>query len=842
MKTKFYLTSLALAAMVAGCANEDFIAEPSAKLPNGLVEIGDNFMVAAVDASAETRTHWGIVEVNGQKVLRNQYLPTWAVSAPTSGNAIEGQVTPDEIGLCWTGVAADGTGSVSDKVYSNYQFYHFGWLGKDQTAPAFDACAETPTLNNGWLYNELGSEESSVKVGDEIDGSKLKAITAGGLSSETKTYNNKILKREEMDFNSGVYKTENKAIFGGDYIAYYPYNKDFKDAGCIPATSPVVFDNVLVGNEGIEDPQIGKATFRYAYAKGIVGGAGASGFEFSNLSGLIRVYLQTDGAANTSVKIDKVTLFSAAAAFKKEVTLSASAIAAKKTGTALYASTVATSQTILANIDENATLNLGEKDKKQMFVTVTALPTTITDLKVLVHDGTSNKWAEATIGQHVVEAGALKSITVTLKADGSDFKQVYYAVDHATLNEALTQAESAANVNSPKTVKVLGDITLDAGETTMPEVPAYVTVEGDKIIVPEGTTLTLKTSSTVKSAIDVLGQTCCGGDLAAGKLEVEAATIAGAVKVFSGYPNRDGGAINFVDTQKAKAWIAKTGSLVLEEGTTATVAGGADVNTRAAAITNAGTFEVENNGSFAVLDETGATTAAAGAKFVNNGTFIDNVSAVVGGATQYMTNNAEYICKVASQDRLNEAYLQKPACTTIDIVEALANYTAYVLDQATKHNNKDVNILVSGGKEGGNVRLTAKEKAVTIGDLTVTGYAYISETPAIKDKDGKTIGYATVSVNGDINVLNFFQTAENVKGMTAKNMYVGTDWSEATAKFANRSNVNDVTLAVAGTVQVAKKGTFNIVSAEGGKNIALITCKKLVEGGTFTNGKPEVVR
>lgn len=56
-------------------------------------------------------------------------------------------------------------------------------------------------------------------------------------------------------------------------------------------------------------------------------------------------------------------------------------------------------------------------------------------------------------------------------------------------------------------------------------------------------------------------------------------------------------------------------------------------------------------------------------------------------------------------------------------------------------------------------------------------------------------------------------------------------------------NTKGAEIIINGTIEV-KNGTtmgkFTINAAASGQNIALITCAKLIEGGTFS-GKPEVI-
>lgn len=851
MKTKVFLTSFALAAatgsMFVACNNEDFVTENSGSIEqSGMIELSENFMIGAVGAdNASTRTHWQLKD----GALTNVFSPIATStngnnSIPVTGGTSQLVVAPS-IGLCWI-----GNGGAGEQVYTNYEFFHNGWLGKAQESAIFDPCNES-ILTNGWLYSDL---TLAATVADGVEAvSDLTKVTAADKEAADGT----TLKVAEMNLNSGVYKTCNKAIFGGQYIAYYPYNKNFKDAGAIPATSVVEFNDMKKNDA--TDFQLSNNTFRYSNVAAITGGQQAEGFGFKNLSGVVRVVLK--GTADLDNQITKVMLYSPSSSFVKEVLLSPAKIAAGATGTELYSKVVATNKTIVVNMATN--LSIKKDGGEACTVYLTALPAKISDLTVMVQD-TEGKWAECEIGNFEIVAGEGRELVATYSA--KDFKKVYYAVDQATLNAAISACGSLTE-DKATIIKVLGDITLTEATTT---VPAWVTIEGDKLIVPEDKTLSLDNNSAIKSAVVVEGKSCCSGT-AGGKLSVVGATIYGNVTTTVGEatPAKPGtieftatgavvdanavieseGTVSFADNSK----VAIYGTLTLDKGATATVADKAEVAVKGGTVNNNGTFEVK--GDFSMLDAQGTTVASAGKNFKNNGTFIDNVGSKVGGATQYMTfgENGDYICKVDGENRMNEAYENKTACSTIEIISGGTFYFA----KAQQHNGKDVNIIVSAAST-----IFDPAKAITIGKLTVnSGDLRIEESDAIYElKDGKNVlvGYATIivngnldakaklavaanvrdlQINGDVTIADVFNIGTDVRNMTAKNLTVVNGGH---AKFYNRDKSQDKTLEVSGTIEVQKGGSFTIVEKAVGMNIAYVTCTKLVEGGKFS-GKPIVV-
>lgn len=835
MKTKVVLTSFALAAatgsMFVACNNEDFVTENGAIEQSGMIELSENFMISAAGVdNASTRTHW---QLNEKGALTNVYIPV-AAAAGAGNNTLGGNlVTAPSIGLCWIGTAGAG-----EQVYTNYEFFHNGWLAKDETAK-FDPCDDSE-LTNGWLYSDLNVKGAKTTPGEEVFEKVDDLEQAVGATTKKDAEGNTLTVKDNLDLNSGVYKTCNKAIFGGQYIAYYPYNADFKDAGAIPATSVVEFTDME--NNDPTDLQLSNNTFRYTNVATINGGTQAEGFGFKNLSGVVRVVLK--GTANLDNKITKVMLYSPSSSFVKEVLLSPAKIAAGATGTELYSKVVATNKTIVVNMATN--LSIMKDGGAACTVYLTALPAKISDLTVMVQD-TEGKWAECEIGNFEIVAGEGRELVATYSANA--FKQVYYAVDQTTLNAAITKCKSEGlSTTKTATIKVLGDITLESDV----EVPAYVTIDGDKVIVPEKVTLTLANNSAIKSAVEVEGKSCCSNAAAGGKLVVAGATIYGNVTTTVGEatPAKPGtieftaanavvGADAVIESAgtvdfKENSNVAIYGTLTLDQDVVATVAEKSVVAVKGGTINNNGTFEVQ--GDFSMLDAQGSTVAAAGKNFKNNGTFIDNVGSKVGGATQYMTfgENGDYICKVDGEQRMNEAYENKTACSTIEIISTTKDLT-YTFEKVRPHNGKDVDIVVTG-----NSMYFTPNKAITIGNLTIVSQkneVFIGKTKEVLDSNGNHSGWATIKVNGDIVAGGVFYCENDVRNMEANNLLVV---NQGKVKFKNRVNSQDKTLTVNETIEVQKGGRFEIAEATGTNNIAYVTCTKLVEGGTFI-GKPIVV-
>ena len=892
MKLNKIFMALAAMAMV-GCSSEDLndFAVNQAIDESGLVQLDENFVLAGVgEGDATTRTHW---DVPASGKVKNVFLPIYGATAPDGTKTLDKFADFDEnveaVGLCWLGQ----NGGTDTDVYTNYEFYHFGWLNDGAKKAVFE-CDE---LTNGALYSEI--VPTSGTAGKEADPTKFTLPTPkcdGGL-----------------DYNSGVYKTENKAIFGGKYVVYYPFNPDFKNQGTIPAVATTVFDAVPTT---VGDPKLAKATFRYSTSSvDIEGGNQAANFGLQNLSTLVQFRIFTGNAAAGSKVIDQIVLYSAKEQLLKEVHLDASKIAAgveSNKGTELYVAEKSKgTKTIVANsagITTDPTVN----NHVNAFITV--LPTTaaVEDLKVLVHNKSEKKWATYSIPANKAQfkASAAQILDITLKS--GDFKQDFIAVDEASLKTAVTEADGLG-----KSIQVIGDITITSDYTINDNT---VTIKGDAIIVPEDVTLNVNVKK-MESDVRVLGKSCCSGTQG-GRLFINGGTFGNITMkpaeatvteanydIYNPAVTYDGDAkIDADKTFDAQAGnvtvnkaVAHKGNINIAEGVTLTVNATGDLNFMGATVVNNGTIEVKKNGKFDMTDSDGNAHAADGERMTNNGKFIHNVDAGVGTAVQSMNQNGEYRCKVDDQVKLDDAYLQWKACNIIEIVEPdPADAKPYDLVHACQHKVKGemkyVDIEVNTTNKVTFTNPKPQNDEINIGNLTVTAGAldidYVNTV-------GTTTGKRVLTVNGDMTVkanttfidsklinikenlivekgalattLSYKGKKSNEGGLqVAKDIKVsnatfdagsdalGADYKVdaikincanftlakgAKAIFGNRTEGDTKNMVVTGTITVPVGCDFEIKKAGqvGGSVLAWVSCHELIAQGTFSGGsKPRV--
>lgn len=760
MKLNKILMALAATAIV-GCTSDDLNDFSAKQAPEDsrMIELDQNFVIAGVGAEGSiTRTHWE--QDPDTKGLVNKFLPIWETTHTGGLISDYANLEAQAVGLCWLGQTPGA------EVYTNYQFYHWGWLKKGETEADVDNC-DPFKLYNGALYDEINA--SSGTADEEAD-----ETTFSIVPTEKAAW--------ELNYNSGVYKTENKTIFGGQYIVYYPYNPEFQETGTIPAVAKTSFDWDMT-NDDYDAAWLGEATFRYSAPVTIQGGMNAANFGLYNLSTLVRlrVFTATAADAYNGDEIDKVVLYSESGKFVKQANLAADKIAAGKQGQELYAATEP-AKTVTVNFTASLP-DLDTKKNTEVSAYFTVLPTTVDDLVALVHNADQNFWYRVELPAAEFKAGSAKVIDVTVKE--ANITTDYVVVDQASLVQALGEAELEATESNPITITLIGDVVIESPMTIDQAADRYITIDGGDIIVPENSSLTIETLKEVKSNIRVLGSSCCsgydGGRLIVSGTDPEKdvttlnnvileATEARTTPLtydalspelrFEGYAENivaegatvkvEGGNVNVEEA------VAFKGGIEIAEDAKLTVAEtNGEINFFGSDIVNNGTIEVKKDAHFDITDKDGNASWDDGQKMINNGSFIHNVDAAVGTTVQNMQQNGEYRCKVDKQKALDDAFVQWTACSVIEMIDGAA---AYDLGKACKHGDNYVDVevnntaaLVTFVNSDPYNDNKPDNKTIEIGNLTVTEDAVGLDIDYV-NKVGSTEGKRTLKVNGDMTV------------------------------------------------------------------------------------------
>lgn len=841
---------MALPALFTACSNEEFADATSSPVNKaGLIEVGKDFSIAAVRGNhADTRSSW--YNDNG---LFFKWLPTPAVA---SGNSTINATAVDapEIGLCWTG---EGLATVSDVVYTNYKFIHNGWLAKDETAADFDKC-DPAQLNNGWLYSEATAYTGTGSTGEQND----YGITVPAKGAFT-----------TPNFKSGVFKTENSTMFEGDYIVYYPYNKNFCQTAAIPATSSLTFSGVQEGTDGLNDPVFGNSTFAYGTMSITKGGTQASGFGLENLSSLLSVQLVAANAAAvsglTNIQVYKVVLFNEAG-FVESVDLSAKSIKEGKKGQDLYCGNKVTNKTIVADLSANGTITA-----TALKYYMPVLPCDVKNLKLLVYATETGiekvAFVNAALSTGAVKIGAAEAATVKAQLTADDFKtNVYYAVDDASLGKAIAACTSLSSTNTAE-INIIGDIAL-ANDYT---VPAFVTVKGDGIIVPEDKTLTLDDNSIMESNITVEGMTCCGGASNGGKLIVKAATIKSTVVIEDKDADADASATAGELVFAADKTSTVTGSITNKGIATVvkpTAVSNKTLVNLSGTFNNEGKLTIETFGSDAddtklyvkeagTFNNAGTTTVqgvlAIAGTATNDGEITDKVSSQVTGNITSLSSPGEYISEVDNNGARFDAALKERPTTIVKFVGTATSYEMKKIATATAPIKKYVveatgvkTTFVSATTEAAvTATLPAldvnSELDITIGTdadkmlkLVVTGEMNVNAKTTVKDspnRDAEVLNVGTLNVN--LASPAILTMSSNVNS-TIGNLNIASTSTNTpvVAKFS----ANSITTADKIAVDKSARAEIVTATAAGSSDVAGIVWYKISSVGTdyWKNGIP----
>lgn len=470
---KKFLLALPATALLASCSDSDvFVNEPTS-VETGMGKLVRAGLIAGTHVENETRA----LSAKGHFV--------WM---PTELNASDGSIISNSnqrIGFCWTGVdlSDDAHGALTQAgkdVYTNYEFEHVGWLDADPRVKNVDFDECTGKLNNGAYIVGMGSP---VAKWDAVPSS----LTEPRYAVSGKSYYDDDTTRplgsynggsKNLGLNKGIFQTENKSIFQGQYLVYYPYTNMFTK-GPVIANEPTDFPNVVM-NSAVADRF---ATYsQYGFCMGVLdkyeGGTRSVGFEsaaFASYANIRIANTRTDRQTylGSYVKaddrsIEKVILYSPSSQIWDKRGINASeAIAGHWSEDVIYTPSDADHQTstIFASVNDGTnayTVIAGGEGTSANYsnvsnrVVLPVLPQTVNDLKVIViyADGKSSEW---NIGTKKFEAGANAQIDINLWEKAAE--NTYYAVDEPSFAKAADRIHATADGNG--TIKILNNINLE---------------------------------------------------------------------------------------------------------------------------------------------------------------------------------------------------------------------------------------------------------------------------------------------------------------------------------------------------------------------------------------------
>lgn len=501
MKTKHLLFTAAMVSALAACTNDDFVSESSNAIRDDkglLVELSENFAIAATKGDAETRAY----DQNGNFVWRPNEVDA-------NGSATE----PATLGLCWTGVnntnpEYSALQTTDYRVFTNYKFEHQGWLYDGETLPKYDACESTPTIKNGQFIPGLGNTEASWKTSGKASDNDL-LIEPNAINDKfySKTIVSGDFANTKLDFGAGFFKSKLGTIYQGEYIVYFPYSDEFYN-GPVQAVSPKTISltnlqgkpkvNGQVQHDLYTWDAMSKYAFSVGYTANMDGGVDAQSFTTGILSGGVVVRLTNSAEEILEKRINTITLYSKNEQFILKQNLSAAAIKAANNNKAMYGENfyygepTETSKTIVATVSNVDDEGLAPGKDNYVDIVIPVLPTKVDDLTVLMTNE-DNLTAEYKVaGTTTIKSVGQGWTVVEVDTKNLTFDKVY-ATNEASFRAATGNDDtSSCNTNlakaSSKTVRVLGQIEISAAQPAIAIRGGYTIVgeEGDALIIKGG--------------------------------------------------------------------------------------------------------------------------------------------------------------------------------------------------------------------------------------------------------------------------------------------------------------------------------------------------------------------
>lgn len=471
MKTnKILLFSLA-AAMMAGCADDEYIINNgvnggSEGLNGKLVEAG-LLGVARDNGDAETRVY----SPEGQFV----WMPSYVNS--TNGD-LGSQRLNQKIGLCWTGRNLEGDYGAVDvldqKVYTNYEYEHVGWLDELAGEPKVDPCVENKLLNGAFIVGEgepeanyAGTYNSAGRWNKYYYGPKQGQYNSTGDAQSSGT----------LRLDKGVFRTNNAAVFEGEYLAYYPYTKAFTK-GQILANLPQTF---TVDVQKDKYAAASDSLFSIGYIRHYAGGSSASGLNAKTLNGFLiaKLYNKDTNVSSADKKIKKVIFYTEdvnGIVYRQDLDAAKCVEDLKdgeldsKNGELFFQNgTKVATNALVANMAtgmlEGATVKADTELEGATWVALPVLPQDIKGLHVILIDDQDKSCTISMTEKGKISSNGVQQVEINLNE--CTFINEYLAVDERSFISAMAKIKESGSTSTDKAankVKLLRDIELTLGD------------------------------------------------------------------------------------------------------------------------------------------------------------------------------------------------------------------------------------------------------------------------------------------------------------------------------------------------------------------------------------------
>lgn len=853
MKVKSLLTALAIPMAFAACSNEEFVITEQGNnetyVADGKIYLSDDFMlVGGRNQGVDTRSAWKTG--NGTAFYWIPKKNTDNTDLLNFGSVSWSDYSKDAIGLCYV---------TGNEILTNYKFDHDGWIewGESFTNEPYQCTNGEKGYKRHYLrFAQLETAVASNINKIEIEWPNGSPVVKGTLEipkSSAIGINDMNYEIQYLNLGRGIFKTCEKTIFEGNYIAYAPWNSAMLKAGNLTAISPVEmqYEGGAYANR-ISD--LNKYTFSCGWVGKIDGGTEAGEMTMQTLSKLLSLKL-----SNSATDTKKLILLDPKGNFVNEMELTTEQVQAGN-----YKGTpTVESQTIKIDFKDVLTYESGISTPYNPWATV-YVPTFETNIPAdmyIIAVGTDGdaQYYKTTKALDVTTTGL--AVDVTSKEDPTLPALPLKAFEYDVVTNQ-DELEAAATSASEKPILLIGDIKINKTITILDKtLVGYVDgYEVGKLILDANDKGSQPYLAAIRTNFDcnviIKAPGCChryGGSLRASEITLQKdRTILNEnnVTFLTGYTNNIYGTINntpFVTPDEdGFTYTAVQPEMIINKKAVVYVYG--EINNEAAYDQNQS--RVESKINILSDDATGATRKDGELSVVNNGklsndglienrgtmsnqtgiasniennegaTYILKIGGQLTGALLENTSTrCDFICEVdnATDSRWNTAWSQQLA-NKIHIVKkqnaAYKNELDYVyafeLADGTPINNKGVQVIVEnpnvyfvGSKTTGSVTEFTPVSA-TIGRLLVKGGATVNiNMISQKNNDAtyKTIQPLELTIDD-----TEWAGIECAEGAAANALNV-----ESTANlvhnFYGLTNKDDVELIVNGNIDV--NGTYS---------------------------------
>jgi len=276
MRSKYLFYAMAASLALAGCSNEEFGYEGNEVSKKDRISTQDLNLVFT-KADAQTRAQWDETKDNTLKFY-------WTDKSDAIGMVYTGQ--GGTVGLTNYNFVAESLKFDETQVELKAE----DKLDKDEATDLF-----YPISDDGTYNITLGSGDYANYK--QVDGFKGDLTLGKSVSAKFKTTNDYLLK--------------------GYYVAYYPFNDEWEDAGeLIPIKSPKEIEiggtessaqkNDVILKENLK--AVGKNTYSYSKPAEVAHGRQVTEFTLNNLSSALRIRIANEGELTAAKELKTVVL------------------------------------------------------------------------------------------------------------------------------------------------------------------------------------------------------------------------------------------------------------------------------------------------------------------------------------------------------------------------------------------------------------------------------------------------------------------------------------------------------------------------------------------------------